>query len=177
MKSKNKKEHEQYLNEVLTECYTPEQAVDNFIYLSNEATVREHYHQRTLGTLLRRKDPIAFQVSYKENQVKGDGKDMTNIYEINLKDYLEFPLPEFIFRTRRNLMDTNWGAHNFRSYRDMFCSFKVNAPMFTGCIFIGLNRLDLFNVFFTDHSGNIMDKITDVYVDDLIPVIARRLEG
>lgn len=64
-----KKEKEQALNEFFTDCFSEEQAVDHFIYLTSkhrsprttEAYIRKCHTDHTLGSLLRRLDPSAFE--------------------------------------------------------------------------------------------------------------------
>jgi hypothetical protein len=62
---------EKRLNELYFDCYSEEQAVEAFIYLTNKDriggkttvnNIRNAYRRRELGTLLRRLDPIAFNV-------------------------------------------------------------------------------------------------------------------
>lgn len=63
------KQKEKHLNALYFDCFSEEQAVDNFIYLTTkgriggrttEANIRKQYNNRQLGTLLKRLDPIAF---------------------------------------------------------------------------------------------------------------------
>ena len=75
LKSKNletKKQKENRLNEAFSDMYSEEQAVDAFIYLANkkrwggrtrESHIRHCHNNHTLGSLLRRLDPTAFQLS------------------------------------------------------------------------------------------------------------------
>ena len=69
--TKTKQDKEDYLNTLYSEEYTEEEAVDNFIYMTNrdrgktttEAHIRRSYWNGTLGTLLRKLDPIAFELA------------------------------------------------------------------------------------------------------------------
>jgi hypothetical protein len=64
----NPKQKEQQLNQTLSECYTSDEALDRFIYLTSnrrkarttEANILKCHRNHQLGTLLRRLDPIAF---------------------------------------------------------------------------------------------------------------------
>lgn len=69
MKFNTAKAKENHLNALYTDCFSEEQAVDNFIYLTSkgrtggrttENNIRTCHRNRTLGSLLRRLDPIAF---------------------------------------------------------------------------------------------------------------------
>ena len=68
MKFTSAKQKEQHLNALYTDIYTEQDAVDNFIYLTNkkrgrattERNIRNAHQRRELGSLLRRLDPIAF---------------------------------------------------------------------------------------------------------------------
>ena len=74
MKKYTKKDHEKYLNQLLSEFYTIQGIFNEFIYLTNKNrkhhTTKAHlekcYDNHTIGSLLRRLDPIAFEVSYHE---------------------------------------------------------------------------------------------------------------
>lgn len=66
---KTLKAKEAHLNALYNDCYSEEQAVDNFIYLTTkgrqggsttENNIRNAYRRRELGTLLKRLDPVAF---------------------------------------------------------------------------------------------------------------------
>jgi len=68
-KFKTAKAREKHLNELYNDCYSEEQAVDQFIYLTTKGrnggsttvnNIRNAHRRRELGTLLRRLDPIAF---------------------------------------------------------------------------------------------------------------------
>jgi hypothetical protein len=64
----NAKQKEKHLNELYTDCFSENQAIDNFIYLTSknrsqrttEAHIKKCYQNRELGSLLRRLDPTAF---------------------------------------------------------------------------------------------------------------------
>lgn len=62
---------EKHLNELYFSCFSEEQAVEQFVYLTNksrkqrttEAHIRKSYQNRELGSLLKRLDPIAYESS------------------------------------------------------------------------------------------------------------------
>jgi len=64
-------EHERHLNALYADCFSEEQAVEQFIYLTSkqrnkrttEANIRQQHTNHQLGTLLRKFDPIAFYTS------------------------------------------------------------------------------------------------------------------
>ena len=68
MNFKTIKQKEQHLNDLYFDCFSEEQAVDTFIYLTSkqrdkrttERNIRNAYNRRELGSLLRRLDPTAF---------------------------------------------------------------------------------------------------------------------
>jgi len=68
--AKTKKKYEAHLNELYADAFSQSEAVDKFCYfrdgkISNR-TLISAYHNRTLGTLLRRYDSIAFEVGYND---------------------------------------------------------------------------------------------------------------
>lgn len=74
MKKYTKKQHEQYLNELYADAYALGDVLDKFNYLlsSNrtkpirERTLVNAYANHELGSLLRKHDCIAFEVSYND---------------------------------------------------------------------------------------------------------------
>lgn len=67
---------EKHLNEMYASCYSEEEAVEAFAYLTNakrtggrttEKNIRNCYTNHTLGTLLRRYDSIAFECAKSDN--------------------------------------------------------------------------------------------------------------
>lgn len=63
---KTKKLYEKYLNRFIYENYTEDEAVENWGYLSLEKIVRNNYKNKNIGSLFRKKDPIAFNVGFNE---------------------------------------------------------------------------------------------------------------
>jgi hypothetical protein len=71
MKHKTLAAKERHLNQLYADIFSQEQAVEHFIYLTNksrgnyttEANIRKHHTNHTLGTLLRKYDPIAFNTA------------------------------------------------------------------------------------------------------------------
>jgi len=75
-----------------------------------------------------------------------------------------------------------WGAHNYANIEDKLFRFKVQGRLFKGLVWIGVNGLDLFNVYFSTgrRSENgcykLVDKIENVYIEDLIETIDKKVE-
>jgi len=71
---RTKKDYETYLNTLYADMYSESQAEDNFAYLANKSrgkatnlkAICEACTSHTLGSLLRKFDPIAFNVGYRE---------------------------------------------------------------------------------------------------------------
>lgn len=71
---KTKKVYEAHLNAAYADAYSLYEAIDNFEYMCNRsrsrATTTNAIHvahtNHTLGTLLRKYDPIAFNVGFRE---------------------------------------------------------------------------------------------------------------
>jgi hypothetical protein len=66
---KSTKTREKELNKIYSDCYSEDDAVEDLIYLTNKNrsgkvttvnTIRKHYRNATLGTLLKRLDSIRF---------------------------------------------------------------------------------------------------------------------
>lgn len=63
---KTRNEYEQHLNETYTDIYTEDDAVDKLSHLGTATTIRKRHARRELGTLVRAKDVVAFNVGYGE---------------------------------------------------------------------------------------------------------------
>jgi hypothetical protein len=59
-------QYEDYLNDFYTETYSLEQAIEETCYMADEDILTECYQERTLGTLLKDCDPVAFNVGKRE---------------------------------------------------------------------------------------------------------------
>lgn len=71
MKHDNLKDKETYLNEFYSDVYSEEEALNDFIYLTSpmrgkrttESHILKCHRECRLGSLLRRLDPIAFNLA------------------------------------------------------------------------------------------------------------------
>lgn len=62
--------YERHLNQLYADIYSPNEAVDSFCYLKDgkikESTILTAHTNHTLGTLLRRWDPISFRLGFND---------------------------------------------------------------------------------------------------------------
>jgi hypothetical protein len=67
---KKQSNKEQRLNDMYSTCYSLNDAIDNFCYLNDgkirNSTIATHYTNHTLGTLLKKYDPIAYRIAISE---------------------------------------------------------------------------------------------------------------
>ena len=61
-----KKDYEKILNDQYADTFSLSQAIDAFQYLGSSKTIENNYLNHTLGSLLRRKDSIRFNVCYNQ---------------------------------------------------------------------------------------------------------------
>ena len=68
-----KSQYEQHLNELYADTFSISQAEENFLYLaktksaaSRLRTIHAAYNNHTLGSLLRKNDPIAFNAGFND---------------------------------------------------------------------------------------------------------------
>lgn len=95
--------------------------------------------------------------------------NLTNLKELNVNKYREWPdMLERIYEMKHNAMVWNWGAEAFTSFLGKFLQFKVYGRHFEGWICIGVNAIDLLDVFFVDSDQNIAHVIEDVNIQDLL---------
>ncbi len=69
----SKDDHEKYLNELYSYTYNYDETLDNFSHLYKINTfarihLLSHYENHTLGTLMRKKDQIAFNISFNDEK-------------------------------------------------------------------------------------------------------------
>jgi hypothetical protein len=75
-KKKTKKEYEQYLNELYKDCYSDQQVVDMFVYMTVKQS-KDHHPCRMFelnkyviignaGYLVRKFDPMLFNIGFNE---------------------------------------------------------------------------------------------------------------
>ncbi len=61
---------EDYLNQLYSDCYNEDEAIENFCYMRNgkiwESLIRKHVKDCELGALLRKYDPICFNTLFNE---------------------------------------------------------------------------------------------------------------
>lgn len=68
---RTRKMYEQHLNNMYADSFGWEQVKENFSYFKcRESTLLSAYHNHQIGSLLRRHDPIAFNVGYNETNTK-----------------------------------------------------------------------------------------------------------
>lgn len=76
----------------------------------------------------------------------------------------------------------SWGAHAFTNVENKILRFRVQGRLFKGLVWIAPNGLDLFNIYFSTgrRSDNgcyrLLDTIKNIYLEDLMEVIDRKVE-
>lgn len=64
---KTRENYERYLNNLYADCYGLEQVQELFEHFKcRKSTIINAYHNHTIGSLMRRHDPIQFNVGYGE---------------------------------------------------------------------------------------------------------------
>lgn len=65
----SKRAFEQYLNELYNEIYNEDEAIKHYSYVTkkrSENLIRKAHRESKLGSLIRRHDPVRFNVGYRE---------------------------------------------------------------------------------------------------------------
>ncbi len=70
----------------------------------------------------------------------------------------------------------SWGANGFTNINNLALKFKVQGHHHKGHVYISLNGLDLFDVHLTTIQGNIIEKMTDLYNDQLFEALDKKIE-
>ncbi len=70
-RKRTKGRYEELLNEFITDNYSLEEAVENYMYLTakenkpnDKSKITNRYYNKTIGTYIRRKDPTLFNMGY-----------------------------------------------------------------------------------------------------------------
>lgn len=70
-RKRTKGRYEELLNEFITDNYSLEEAVENYMYLTakenkpnDKSKITKRYYNKTIGTYIRRKDPMLFNMGY-----------------------------------------------------------------------------------------------------------------
>lgn len=100
-----------------------------------------------------------------------------NINDINTKDYVEFyNMNDLVKAMARNMIVWSWGAEGWTSIEKKLLKFKVNGHHHKGYVYIGVNGMDLFDVFLVKRTGEIKETLKDIYLEDLIDTIDEKVE-
>ena len=94
-------------------------------------------------------------------------------FEIGCRDFDQIELINAIARTIKSM---SWGSHAWRTIKNNALRFKVQGRHFKGHIYIALAWSDTFTIYFTKVNGEIIDKKENIYIDQLIDVIDKKVE-
>ena len=70
----------------------------------------------------------------------------------------------------------SWGANNWINIQNKALRFTVKGNHFKGHIYIFLNGLDLYDIYYCSNRGTIKIIDTDIFCEDLTEVIDRKIE-
>lgn len=70
----------------------------------------------------------------------------------------------------------SWGAHEWTVNGDQWLRFKVKGYFHKGLVYIVLDFKDTFKIYFTTPSGKIVDIRKEVYIDELVQILDKRIE-
>ena len=70
----------------------------------------------------------------------------------------------------------SWGAREFMVNKDQWLRFRVSGHHHKGLVYIVLGWDDTFTLYYTTLSGKIKDKRENVYIDELVQVLDKKIE-
>jgi len=102
-----------------------------------------------------------------------------NIEEI-IKSVRQLYMPDLMALLRSDIMKFwSWGSHAFKAESNDYSRYfrmTVSGHHHKGHVWIFLNGLDLFDVYYTSRQGTIKDIQTDLYFDMLVEAIDNKIE-
>jgi len=100
-----------------------------------------------------------------------------NINDINREKYTEFySMKELVRSMKMNPMVWSWGAHNWTNLGNKFLVFQVNGHHHKGFVMIGVNGLDLFDIYLITPKKEVKETIENIYLEDLLEVVDKKVE-
>lgn len=88
----------------------------------------------------------------------------------------EFDINQIFSLLKRSVKVWSWGAHAWKYKSNKWLRFKSNGHHHKGHVYITLAWNDTFTVYFTSTKGTIEDLKENVYIDQLIDVIDKKIE-
>jgi len=85
-------------------------------------------------------------------------------------------MKEFLNAIGRTLTVISWGAHAWTNIQNKALKFKVQGHHFKGWVILTVNGSDLFDIYYVNRKLEILDSVTDIYLEDLIDVIDIKVE-
>jgi hypothetical protein len=87
-----------------------------------------------------------------------------------------YSMQELVNTMRRNQIVWSWGASAWTKMNDQCLRFMVRGHQHQGHVYLAINGGDLFDIYLTTSQGLIKHIITDVFINELIDVIDRKVE-
>ena len=99
------------------------------------------------------------------------------IFNVNEINAVVFNDADGLYKAlRKNQIVWCWGAEKWTIINNKALRFKSNGYLHKGYVYITVNGLDLFDIYITTLGNKIKEVIKDIYLEDLIDVIDRRIE-
>ena len=93
----------------------------------------------------------------------------SNINEIDLAQGREFyTMQSLVNDIAPTIIVGSWGASGWTQWNESTLKFTVRGRLHKGFVFIHLNFMDTFTVYLTDRSGEIVQMLDNVYIDELL---------
>jgi hypothetical protein len=102
---------------------------------------------------------------------------MSITYESVSNKSVEFySMNELASHMKRNVLCWCWGITQYANFKDKILSLSVNAMKHKGYVWISVNGLDLFDIHILSWEYELKEKISNIYLEDLIEVIDSKIE-
>jgi len=85
-------------------------------------------------------------------------------------------MTELVSHMVKNVKVWTWAARNYSNFHNQVLRFRVSGHHHKGYVYISLNSMDTFDIYFTNLQNVIKTEIRNVYIEDLISTIDKVVE-
>lgn len=101
--------------------------------------------------------------------------DNINFEQIGQRDFQAKELVQALL-CNASCTIASWGAQNWGFFNEQWLRFQVDGHHHKGWVYIVLALNDTYTIYYTNLDVLIVDKREEVYIDELVQVLDKRIE-